>query len=152
LIRYEKPFWVLAACLAALTGYVDALGFIQLGGFFVSFMSGNSTRLAVGVSMNASAAALAGSLVAMFVVGVILGTLVAAMAKSRRKPVVLVFVAVLLVIAALMDQEIGGRWSVYAMAAAMGAANAVFLRDGEVIIAVTYMTGTLSLASALPLR
>lgn len=30
-------------------GYVDAVGFMMTGGFFVSFMSGNSTRLAVGL-------------------------------------------------------------------------------------------------------
>lgn len=31
--------------LSALASYVYAIGFIELGGFFVSFMSGNSTRL-----------------------------------------------------------------------------------------------------------
>ena len=41
----------MAVLLAALAGYVDSLGFLQLGGLFVSFMSGNSTRMAVGVSM-----------------------------------------------------------------------------------------------------
>lgn len=41
---------MLAATLSALAGYVDAVGFMTLGGFFVSFMSGNSTRLGVGLS------------------------------------------------------------------------------------------------------
>lgn len=39
----------LAAALAALAGYVDASGFLSTGGYFVSFMSGNSTRLGIGV-------------------------------------------------------------------------------------------------------
>lgn len=45
--RHERT---LAVLLSALAGYVDSLGFLQLGGLFVSFMSGNSTRLAVGIS------------------------------------------------------------------------------------------------------
>ena len=49
--RYDSRRWFLAACLAALAGYVDAIGFLKLGGLFVSFMSGNSTRLAVGLAV-----------------------------------------------------------------------------------------------------
>ncbi|RZK80849.1 MAG: DUF1275 domain-containing protein, partial [Methylobacterium sp.] len=33
--------------LTALAGYVDALGFIRLGGLYTSFMSGNTTQFAV---------------------------------------------------------------------------------------------------------
>ncbi len=57
--RYDKRVQALAIGLSMLAGYVDAIGFIQLGGFFVSFMSGNSTRLGVG------------GLIALFVIGVI---------------------------------------------------------------------------------
>ena len=92
--RYDKRIWIFAAGLSALAGFVDAIGFIELGGFFVSFMSGNSTRLAVGLAERAAGvAALAGGLVASFVIGVIAGTLVAReagctieMVDGRRAP------------------------------------------------------------------
>ena len=46
--RYDKRAQALVIRLSALAGYVDAIGCIQPRGFFVSFMSGNSTRLSVG--------------------------------------------------------------------------------------------------------
>jgi len=48
--NYDYRLRLLAACLSCLAGYVDAIGFIKTGGFFVSFMSGNSTRVGVGLA------------------------------------------------------------------------------------------------------
>ena len=44
-----------------LAGFVDAVGFIASGGLFISFMSGNSTRLGIGLAEVTQFAALAGS-------------------------------------------------------------------------------------------
>ena len=41
----------LACALSALAGYVDGIGYLHLGGLFVSFMSGNSTRMGVASRM-----------------------------------------------------------------------------------------------------
>ena len=43
----------LACALSALAGYVDGIGFLHLGGLFVSFMSGNSTRMGVSLAEGA---------------------------------------------------------------------------------------------------
>lgn len=74
MIDYDQRTRFLAAGLSALAGFVDALGFMQLGGFFVSFMSGNSTRLGVGLASASSAAAVAGGLILTFVLGVMGGS------------------------------------------------------------------------------
>jgi len=50
MIRHPRRDQARAIGLAAIAGYVDAIAFVDLGGFFVSFMSGNSTRLAVGLA------------------------------------------------------------------------------------------------------
>jgi uncharacterized membrane protein YoaK (UPF0700 family) len=74
--RYERPAHLLAFALAALAGFIDALGFLQLGGLFVSFMSGNSTRFAVGLEAQSRVVPLAALLIGCFVGGVIAGSLV----------------------------------------------------------------------------
>src|SRR3546814_10053565 len=81
--------FVLALLLALVAGWVDAVGFLQLGGFFVSFMSGNSTRLGVGVGSGFwREAGLAAGLMATFVGGVAFGNLIGDRAGDRyRRPV-----------------------------------------------------------------
>lgn len=141
--RYDKRFWILVAGLSAVAGYVDAIGFIKLGGLFVSFMSGNSTRLGVGAVIDPQTAMTAVGIVAAFVAGVMAATMLAVVAGSRRKWVVLVFVAIILAISAAGDGRVPNEWTAVAMAASMGAVNTVLQRSGEVSVGVTYMTGTL---------
>lgn len=141
--RYDRPTQALAACLCALAGYVDAIGFIQLGGFFVSFMSGNSTRLAVGMARQAPNQLVAAALIGGFLAGVIGGSIAGRLAKARRRFAVLAVVTMALVCAAIFGQLHRTSYAVTMMTLAMGAENAVFEEGGEVRIGLTYMTGTL---------
>ena len=144
--RYSRPLQVVAILLSSLAGFVDALAFLQLGGFFVSFMSGNSTRLAVGLAEHSQAAWIAGGLIAVFVLGVVLGSSAGRQAGQARKPAVLGLVTALLLGAALVHDLAGDRWALASsgfLALAMGAVNATFERDGDIAIGITYMTGAL---------
>lgn len=140
---YTARARALATCLSGLAGFVDAMAYIHLGGFFVSFMSGNTTRLGVGLAEGSTDALLAGGLLLTFVAGVVLGSMTGQVFLTRRQPAVLVMVAILLAAAATLS-TLGQPWlAAIAMALAMGAENAVFEIDGEVRIGLTYMTGTL---------
>lgn len=141
--RYDKRVQALAIGLSGLAGYVDAIGFIELGGFFVSFMSGNSTRLGVGMIERSHDTVLAGGLITMFIAGVIMGSLVGRFAKAQRRPAVLFLVAILLFNAASSAAAGAREVAIMTMALAMGAENAIFEDDGELHIGLTYMTGTL---------
>jgi uncharacterized membrane protein YoaK (UPF0700 family) len=143
MLKHDREVRSLAACLSAVAGYVDALGFLAVGGFFVSFMSGNTTRLGVGVAGRSVHAAIAAGLIFAFVVGVVAGSLVGRFAVSRRRFAILAFVAAMLALAAVLGGFGETGLAVGAMALAMGAENAVFERDGEVSIGLTYITGTL---------
>ena len=141
--RYDKRVQSLAVGLSGLAGFVDALGFIHLGGFFVSFMSGNSTRLGVGLVERAHNAAVASGLIGLFVIGVVMGSLAGRRALRHRRVVVLSLVALTLAGAATLNALGHEIAAVILMVIAMGAENAAFESDGEVHIGLTYMTGTL---------
>ena len=141
--RYDPARQRLALGLAGLAGLVDATGFVVAGGYFTSFMSGNTTRMGV-VLVERPALALAPlGLIACFLAGVIGGAVIGRRAGGHRKRVLLGLVAALLgtgtgLLAAGLPIPFLG-----ASAMAMGLANNVFVRDGEVTVGVTYMTGAL---------
>jgi uncharacterized membrane protein YoaK (UPF0700 family) len=86
----------------------------------------------------------AAGLIGAFVGGVVAGALVARRAGPWRKQAVLGLSTLLLLCAALLTLSgEPGNGLTFLMAAAMGAVNNMFQRDGEVSIGVTYMTGAL---------
>jgi len=142
--RTESPLIAVAVCLAALAGFVDALAFTSLGGFFASFMSGNSTRLGVGLGQGIGGdAAMAGGLILSFVGGVIVASVLVRATGHRHKAAVMATVTGLLTLAAILATVAPGPLVLLLLAAAMGTENGVFNRDGEVTIGLTYMTGSL---------
>lgn len=132
-----------AYSLSFLAGYIDAVGYISLSGYFVSFMSGNTTRLAIAISKyNLLPSLLPGYFIALFVLGVIAGSIIGHFIQKRRMVAVLGLIACGL-LASYILEPFSLLVASGLLAASMGAANTVFEKDGEVHIGVTYMTGTL---------
>lgn len=129
---------ILAAIVAALAGMVDAIGYLHLGGPFVSFMSGNSTELAVAVGRGDPAkASLIAELIALFVLGAGAGQVLAGVTGRWHMTAVLIGVAVLLMLAAA---TVGAPEP---MVLAMGALNGSMHRAGKLPVSLTYVTGML---------
>src|SRR5215211_5417705 len=97
---YDAARRRLAMALATLAGFVDAVGYLSADRYFVSFMSGNTTRLAVDAVANPRRAVLPALLIVGFVAGATGGALLAGRSGERRKPAVLALVALLLALAA----------------------------------------------------
>jgi uncharacterized membrane protein YoaK (UPF0700 family) len=136
----------LACALIAVAGYVDGIGFLQLGGLFVSFMSGNSTRMGVSLAAEDWTGAIqALALIALFVIGAAAGSLIVlGRGRSRyRRALVLLAEALLLAAAALCYAFAWPNLAVAAIVLAMGMENAVFQIRGGAGLGLTYVTGAL---------
>jgi uncharacterized membrane protein YoaK (UPF0700 family) len=134
----------LACALSALAGYVDGIGFLHLGGLFVSFMSGNSTRMGVSLAAGEWGPAVdALGLIVLFVIGAACGSLIVLGRGVHRQPWVL-FAEALLLAAAALSYTIGlSSVAVAAIVLAMGLENAVFQIHGGAGLGLTYVTGAL---------
>jgi uncharacterized membrane protein YoaK (UPF0700 family) len=134
----------LACALSALAGYVDGVGFLHLGGLFVSFMSGNSTRLGVSLAQGHFAnAAEALGLIALFVIGAAAGSLIVLSRGAYRQAWILFAEALLLATAALCYTFGLSNAAIAAIVLAMGLENAVFQIGGGAGLGLTYITGAL---------
>lgn len=164
---------LLAVGLTANAGFVDGLFFIHLGGYFVSFMSGNSTRAAADLAQGNIGGWLAASLlIVSFIVGVMLSSFAVRFGPKRFHPPAesllsnrvaphgsAVWASYILMLLGGLAATIPTleAFAPFVIASATGAVNGTFTRRGEVTVGLTYMTGTLvkmgqSLASAIALR
>ena len=141
--RFDRPHQTLAAGIALLAGFVDAIGFVESGGFFVSFMTGNSTRFAVGAAEWERAALIAGAIIGLFLIGVVVGAVLAARAKAARTIAVLSLVTILLAVATRLRMEEPDWPAIACLVLAMGSVNAALEGKDGTVVGVTYMTGTL---------
>jgi uncharacterized membrane protein YoaK (UPF0700 family) len=134
----------LACALSALAGYVDSIGFLHLGGLFVSFMSGNSTRLGVYLAEgNWSNAAETIGLIVLFVIGAACGSLIVSTRSAFSQSRVLLAEALLLAAAAFFYALGMPSVAIASIVLAMGLENSVFQVEGGVGLGLTYMTGAL---------
>ncbi len=131
-----------AVIIAAIAGAVDVIAFLSVGGFFVSFMSGNSTRLAIGVNANWYDALFAFELIAGFVAGVTATALLRRKRPERATALGLTALTALLCAAALLAAP-GKEAPMLLLSLAMGSVNTLFEQDGNVRLGLTYMTGAL---------
>lgn len=135
----------LGLMLTATAGFVDAAGFIALGGFYTSFMSGNTTQLGVDLALARIASlALPAELVVLFFIGSYLGAL-AAQSSPRwgRARTLGIMAASIALTLALSFAGYPVALAMLPLACAAGAQNAVLAPVGAARLGVTYVTGTL---------
>jgi uncharacterized membrane protein YoaK (UPF0700 family) len=144
--RLDRNARLLAVSFAAMAGMVDAIGFLASGGFFLSFMSGNSTRLSVGLVDAAPYVGMVAALLTSFVTGVVAGSLIGRknmLSPSRRQAFILIIISLLLFAAPLIANFGFLLIGLCFAAFCMGLENTLFEREGSVSFGLTYMTGAL---------
>nr|VDG62898.1 Predicted membrane protein [Streptococcus thermophilus] len=128
---------------------MDTIGFMYLGGYFLSFMSGNTTRMTAAVNAGKWDVALtAGSIMLTFLIGVAVGALISQLGQrhlppTRTREAILLFICLMSTAASGLVAAGVDKLAVYVLSFTVGAMNSTFERGGEVSISLTYMTGTL---------
>lgn len=150
--------YALVVALTFVTGTVDAIGFINLGGAFSSVMTGNMVLLGLGsASGDWTAASHVGLAILSFILGVLGGAHIARRAYPeepvwpRGATVALAAEAVLLGIVAVVWVALGGAVGpdvqqvlLALCAAALGVQSSAVQRLGVSGLSSTYLTGTLT--------
>ena len=140
---------------AALAGWVDAVGFVSLGSFYLSFMSGNTTQIAVAAAAGQHEAFLeGGGIILSFFAGAFAGTLAADASGRFRLSFLLASEFALFVAAISLMQATPTPLAMLPVAAAMGMQNNLRQLVGRADVGKTFVTGSLfsagqSLARAL---
>jgi uncharacterized membrane protein YoaK (UPF0700 family) len=131
--------------LTGVAGWVDAVGFIRLGGFYPSFMSGNTTRLGVALSRDEWAlVALAAAIIALFFLGSFASGLAAALAPRWRLAAVLGLDAAILLAAVVIVFTSGGeKKALLLLPIAMGVQNGAMQELRHQPGGTTFVTGAL---------
>lgn len=135
----------LGVTLTACAGFVDAIGYIGLGGLFASFMSGASVSLGTGLASRELAPIYQGAaMVASFLSGVVLGTVLSGSLGKRAFPTALLAESLFLAGTVVL------AWSGYTtpiailpVVAAMGIQNTILEPVSGVRLGATFITGTL---------
>ncbi len=149
---------VLVVVLTLVTGSLDAVGFLRLGGVFTSVTTANMVLLGISAGRHDAALAVhAGVAVAGYILGAFVGSRVAGRPEDgqpiwpRRVSVTLGVELVVLLVFAGWWEATGGHppssatyWLVAVNATGLGAESGAVLRFGDPNLSTTYLTGTLT--------
>lgn len=147
------PEAVVSWVLAAMAGLVGAAAFIQTTGYFVTFMTGNAERAALGYFVGRPAMATAAILITVtFVAGVVVASLLRRHVWVNHPHGATMLTTISLAIATTVDFATAGFNApavtfipILFVAFGIGALNTSFCDDkkGEVSVPLSYVTGTL---------
>lgn len=147
---YDVREMVLAAVLAALAGATGAAAWLYSSGWYVTFMTGNSERMVLEhLKSNHTMAFAALGTVVVFVLGVIVATLARVFVWQKARHGATVLTAMATAVAWLCDLALDSRGAeigalpVLCLAFGLGALNTSISRRGEVVMPLSYVTGTL---------
>ncbi|MGP9812566.1 YoaK family protein [Rhodopseudomonas sp. NSM] len=148
----DRPF-AFATVMTLTAGFLDAVGFTHLAGLYVSFMSGNSTRLGIVIAHGDQEALLPVALViSSFVLGAFLGSIVGDVVGRFRTAAILAVEIGLLVSSIALISSVDGYAGLLPVCVAMGMQNAARETVAGVEIGKGFVTGLLfGLGKALAL-
>ncbi|MGW4353005.1 YoaK family protein [Nocardia sp. NPDC004582] len=138
----------LSAVLSVLAGFIGAAAYAHSEGYFVTFMTGNTERAILGNFAGDYTLALgAASIIVCFLAGVFIASICRRYWWTNHPHGATMLTTAALAGAAIVDNILDDRGiglaPILFVAFGMGALNTSFVKNGEVSIPVSYVTGTL---------
>jgi uncharacterized membrane protein YoaK (UPF0700 family) len=138
----------LSLVLAALAGLIGAAAFMHTAGYFVTFMTGNTERAVLGHFHDESDTAISAALLLVsFLSGVVVASWCRRRYWSRHAHGPTLLTTASLAAASIIDRSFDTPnidfVPILFVAFGVGALNTSFVKDGEVSVPLSYVTGTL---------
>ncbi len=135
---------LLSCALVLISGFIDAVGYLQLGKIYLSFMSGNSTKLGIALFEGDSAVLTnIGLVIFLFVVGAFIGTLITDRLGKWRLAGILGFESLLFAGAIVFLLFLHTQSVLFPIAVAMGMQNTMHQMVAHADVGKGFVTGTL---------
>ncbi|KQB83167.1 YoaK family protein [Corynebacterium oculi] len=147
---YNLREFFLGVMLASLAGATGAAAWLYSSGWYVTFMTGNTERMVLEPIHGSTGAGLAAlSAVVVFVIGALTATLARIYLWSHARHGAMVVTTIAIILAFLSDLWAGNHESgltptpILFLAFGLGALNTSISRRGQVVMPLSYVTGTL---------
>ncbi|WPF65846.1 YoaK family protein [Corynebacterium sp. 22KM0430] len=147
---YNLREFFLGVMLASLAGATGAAAWIYSAGWYVTFMTGNTERMVLEPIRGSTEAGLAAlSAVVVFVIGALTATLARIYLWSHARHGAMVVTTIAIILAFLSDLWLGTQEDgltfipILFLAFGLGALNTSISRRGQVVMPLSYVTGTL---------
>ena len=135
---------VLAALLTGVAGFLDAVGYVQLGQLYVSFMSGNSTHLGIAFATEQWHGAVGVcAIIGAFVAGAAIGTAIGDASNRNLHINVIAAELILFLVAILLTIADYSGPALALISVAMGMQNVLHQRIAGADIGKSFITGAL---------
>ncbi|KQY90189.1 hypothetical protein ASD24_25135 [Paenibacillus sp. Root52] len=135
---------LLSSALVLIAGFIDAIGYLGLGKVYLSFMSGNSTKLGIALFKgDYSVWTTTGVVVLLFIVGAFIGTLITELSRQYHLTLILSAESILFVIAITWVIFLHTDSILFPLAVAMGMQNTMHQMVAHADVGKGFVSGTL---------
>lgn len=144
--RLEPGFsWLLlSSVLVLLAGFIDSIGYLGLGKVYLSFMSGNSTKLGIALFETDYALwAATGTVVLLFIAGAFVGTFITESWGKWHLTLILIVECVLFLFAIMLSILFHTQYIIFPIAMAMGMQNTMHQMVAHADVGKGFVSGTL---------
>lgn len=144
--RLEPGFsrLLLSSVLVLLAGFIDSIGYLGLGKVYLSFMSGNSTKLGIALfEADYALWATTGTVVLLFIAGAFVGTFITESWGKWHLTLILGMECVLFLFAILLSLLFHTHYIIFPITMAMGMQNTMHQMVAHADVGKGFVSGTL---------